>query len=58
MTSPKGNGAYSVWYLLLLYLHISLCQVILKFALVVRACGKPGQLYKATVPGAEWEKLP
>lgn len=53
MTSPKGNGAYSVWYLLLLYLHISLCQVILKFALVVRACGKAGQLYKATVPGAE-----
>lgn len=38
MISPKGKGVCSVWYLLLLYFHIILCQV--KPALAVRAGGE------------------
>lgn len=36
--SPKGKSVCSVWYFLLLYFHIILCQVML--ALVVRGGGE------------------
>lgn len=37
---PKGKGAYPVWYLFLLLLHVDVCQVVLKLALVFRAGGE------------------